>query len=104
MGIIKYEWFFVWRFILKNNLFNTGTGPSVPYANGLGQLEKAVSGKVGSSSEVNYAVSAINYGYADSGLFGAFVIADAGAAGKVYNILRGRRSSLVAHWCCECVQ
>ena len=47
----------------------------------MGQLEKVVSGKVG--SEVNFAVSAINYGYADSGLFGAFVIADAGSAGKV---------------------
>jgi len=59
-----------------------GTGPRIPYATaGMGQLDKAVSGKVG--SEVSYAVSAINYGYADSGLFGAFVIADAGAAGKV---------------------
>ena len=66
----------------KEQSFYKGTGPRVPFANGLGQLEKAVSGKLG--SEVNYAVSAINYGYADSGLFGAFVIADAGAAGKVF--------------------
>ena len=71
----------------KEQSFYKGTGPRVPFANGLGQLEKAVSGKLG--SEVNYAVSAINYGYADSGLFGAFVIADAGSAGKVFLTFSG---------------
>jgi ubiquinol-cytochrome c reductase core subunit 2 len=58
-----------------------GTGPRVHYGQGMGQLQRAVSGKVG--SDVNFAVSSINYGYADSGLLGAFIICDAAAAGKV---------------------
>jgi len=33
--------------------------------------------------DVNFAVSAINYGYVDSGLIGAFIVADAASAGKV---------------------
>ncbi len=68
---------------LKKNSINalSGDGPRVPYGNGVGQLQKAVNAKVG--SDVNFAVSAINYGYVDSGLIGAFIVADAASAGKV---------------------
>lgn len=58
-----------------------GTIPSVPYGNGTGQLQKALNAKVG--GDASSAVSAINYSYADSGLFGAFIVSDAASAGKV---------------------
>jgi hypothetical protein len=69
----------------------SGTGPCVPFGQGAGQLQKAVNGKVG--ADVNFAVSAINYGYVDSGLIGAFIVSDAAAAGKVrfsFNFLQFR--------------
>jgi len=53
----------------------------VPYGNGSGVLSRAVAAKLGSDAPA--AVSALNFSYADSGLFGAFIVADAAVAGKV---------------------
>ena len=68
--------------VVSNLTFNClGTGPKVAFGNGVGQLQKAANGKVG--SDVNFAVSAVNYEYVDSGLIGAFIVSDAASAGKV---------------------
>jgi len=68
--------------LLKIELFDSFSGatPKVPYGHGLGQLHKAANKAGGDAS---FAVSAVNYDYVDSGLFGAFVVSEAAAAGKV---------------------
>ena len=77
-----------WEKIFESKLL-PGATPKVQYGHGLGQLHKAAN-KAG--SEANFAVSAINYEYVDSGLLGAFIVSDAAAAGKV-----GHKSFCVAN-------
>jgi hypothetical protein len=64
----------------------------VPYSLGVGQLQKATNSKVG--AEANFAVSAVNYEYLDSGLIGAFVVSDAATAGKVVGARRVLKQKL----------
>lgn len=58
-----------------------GGNAVIPYGNGSGVLSRAVAAKHGADSSA--AVSALNYAYADTGLFGAFIVAEAPIAGKV---------------------
>jgi hypothetical protein len=69
-----------------------GGNAVIPYGNGSGVLSRAIAAKHGADSSA--AVSALNYAYADNGLFGAFIVAEAPIAGKVLDFLR---SSLVLY-------
>jgi len=57
-----------------------GAAPKIPFGNGVGQLHKAATK---ACPDANFAVSAVNYDYVDSGLVGAFIVSEAAAAGKV---------------------
>ncbi len=58
----------------------SGAAPKIPFGNGVGQLHKAATK---ACPDANFAVSAVNYDYVDSGLVGAFIVSEAAAAGKV---------------------